>query len=369
MAAMKGMYDPDVIRRMVQEGDAANKVDEVADKLAKLSDVKEREYVAQEGVTYKTFGELFNWKPTLVPENLPVAVFTDEDWPEEARCMIPDPNENWIWPREATEKFAAALSTNDTTLLFGLQGTGKSDLAKQWAATFRYPCWRMNCNAETREAHFTGNMGIIYDEDGNPHIRQEPTALTDSLRYGGIFIEDEAFRHSSALVLQSLREKSSRFLLLPNAVGMSADERKMLAPIGKWHYVMTDNTVGLGDETGTFQAEVQDVSTLDRIDTVIEMDYLGKTEERKILNKYAPDLNEDQVNSMLDFAKAVRLAFKKDELMSTFSVRALLNWADKISMYGDMATALKVCWFDKLSNNDKAIVKEMYMQVFASAIK
>jgi cobaltochelatase CobS len=143
----------------------------------------------------------------------------------------------------------------------------------------------------------------------------------------------------------------------------------MLAPIGKWHYVMTDNTVGLGDETGTFQAEVQDVSTLDRIDTVIEMDYLGKTEERKILNKYAPDLNEDQVNSMLDFAKAVRMAFKKDELMSTFSVRALLNWADKITMYGDMATALKVCWFDKLSNNDKAIVKEMYMQVFASAIK
>lgn len=369
MASMKGMYDPDVIRRMVEEGDSANKVTEVDERLANLADIKAREYSSTEGITYKTFGEVFNWKPTLVPEDLPVAVFEDTDWPEEARAMIPDANPNWIWPREATEKFAAALHCNDTTLLFGLQGTGKSDLAKQWAATFRYPCWRMNCNAETREAHFTGNMGIIYDDDGNPHIRQEPTALTDSLRYGGIFIEDEAFRHSSALVLQSLREKSSRFLLLPNAVGMSADERKMVAPVGKWQYVMTDNTVGLGDETGTFQAEVQDVSTLDRIDTVIEMDYLGKPEERKILNKYAPDLNEDQVNSMLDFAKAIRSAFKKDELMSTFSVRALLNWADKISMYGSMDLALKVCWFDKLSVNDKAIVKEIYYSIFATAIK
>ena len=132
---------------------------------------------------------------------------------------------------------------------------------------------------------------------------------------------------------------------------------------------MTDNTVGLGDETGTFQAEVQDVSTLDRIDTVIEMDYLGKVEERKILNKYAPDLNEEQVNSMLDFAKAIRAAFRKDEVMSTFSVRALLNWADKISMYGSMNTALKVCWFDKLSVNDKAIVKEIYFSIFAEGIK
>ena len=369
MASMKGMYDPDVIRRMVEEGDATNKVTAADEKMKDLATIADRTYTGYEGVVYKTFGELFNWKPTLVPAELPVAVFTDDDWPEEARCMIPEPNPNWIWPREATEKFAAALSTNDTTLLFGLQGTGKSDLAKQWAATFRYPCWRMNCNAETREAHFTGNMGIIYDDDGNPHIKQEPTALTDSLRYGGIFIEDEAFRHSSALVLQSLREKSSRFLLLPNAVGMTADERKMVAPIGRWQYVMTDNTVGLGDETGTFQAEVQDVSTLDRIDTVIEMDYLGKPEERKILNNYAPDLNETQVNGMLDFARAIRMAFKKDELMSTFSVRALLNWADKISMYGDIATALKVCWFDKLSNNDKAIVKDIFSQVFATSIK
>ena len=366
---MSGMYDPDVIRNMVSEGDEVNKVTEVEQKLNELKDIKAREYITDEAITYTTFGEAFRWEPTLVDKDLPVAVFKDEDWAEEARLMIPEANPNWVWPREATEKFAAALHTNDTTLLFGLQGTGKSDLARQWAATFRYPCWRMNCNAETREAHFTGNVGIIYDDEGRAHIKQEPTVLTDSLRYGGIFIEDEAFRHSSALVLQSLREKASRFLLMPNASGMDANERRMVAPIGKWHYVMTDNTVGLGDETGTFQAEVQDVSTLDRIDTVIEMDYLGVPEERKILNKYNPSLNETQVNGMLNFAKGIRVAFRKNEILSTFSVRALLNWADKVDMYGDMATALKVCWFDKLSNSDKAVAKELFMSIFATEIK
>jgi hypothetical protein len=369
MGSMKSMYDPDVIANMVRDGDADNKVDQVSDKLDELNDIKDHQWSTQSGIRHTTFGELFNWKPTLVPKTLPIAIFKEKDWHEAARPMIPERNPNWIWPKLSTEKFAAAMYSMDTTLCFGLQGTGKSDLAKQWAALTCQPFWRMNCNAETRDAHFTGNVGIEYDDDGNPHIKQEATALTDSLRYGGIFCEDEAFRHSSALVLQSLREKASRFLLLPNASGMNATERKMVAPIGRWQYVMTDNTSGLGDETGTFQAEVQDSSTLDRIDTCIEMDYLGKPEERKILNKYAPNLNKTQVDSMLDYAKGIRASFRKGEVLSTFSVRALLNWADKISMYNDMATALKVCWFDKLGESDKAVAGELYHQVFATNIK
>ena len=366
MASMKGMYDPDVIRNMVSDSDSVNISTTVDETVQALTDIAERTFTNKlSDVEYKTFETMFRWKATLVPSTLPIAVFKDEDWPEEARVMIPDPNPNWEWPREATEKFLAAMHTGDTTLLFGLQGTGKSALAMEIAALCRIPFWRMNCHSETRDAHFTGNVGITYDGDGNPHIKQEATALTDSLRYGGIFCEDEAFRHSSALVLQSLREKSSRFLLLPNASGMNADERKMVAPEGKWWYVMTDNTVGLGDETGTFQAEVQDVSTLDRIDTAIEMSYLGKAQERKILTNYAPSLNETQVNGMLDFAKLIRTAFAKQEMMSTFSVRALLSWADKISMYSSVNTALKVCWFDKLTENDKCVAKDMFFQVFA----
>ena len=96
----------------------------------------------------------------------------------------------------------------------------------------------------------------------------------------------------------------------------TAADRKLKAP-DQWWYVLTDNTQGSGDETGIFDAEVQDASTLDRIDTVIEVPYLGKPEERKVLMKKFPSLEEELVNRMIDVAKMVRTAFRKQTLMST----------------------------------------------------
>ena len=366
MPSLKGMYDPDVIQKMVEDRDEDNIKEETIGVAEQLATITEREYSADAGTV--PFNKAF-WKPKLIDLDLPIRVFKDTDWDEQARPMIPDPNPNWEWNREATEKLAAALYTNDTTLLFGNKGSGKSDLVKEWCAKFRIPFWRMNCHAETRETHFVGAVGITYDEQDRINIQQEPTHLTDSLKYGGIFCEDECFRHSSALVLQSLREKSSRFLVLPDAPNRSADERKLVAPFNQWWYVMTDNTTGLGDETGTFDAEVQDMSTLDRIDSVIEVDYLGKPQERKILSSYASHLNEQQVSCMLDFAKGIRRSFKRHELLDTISVRTLLNWADKVNIFGGIATALKVSWYDKLTDADKSIAKELYFQVFAEELK
>ena len=366
MASLKGMYDPDIIRKLVGESDEDNIKTEVDDTATALSQIQERNYNTTTGTI--SFGKAF-WKPQLIDVNLPIRVFKDTDWDERAQPMIPDSNPNWEWNREATEKLAAAIYTNDTTLLFGNKGSGKSDLVKEWCAKFRIPFWRMNCHAETRETHFVGAVGITYDHKDRISIQQEPTHLTDSLKYGGMFCEDECFRHSSALVLQSLREKSSRFLVLPDAPGRDAEDRKLVAPFNKWWYVMTDNTTGLGDETGTFDAEVQDMSTLDRIDSCIEVEYLGKPQERKILQLCAPHLNDEQINHMLDFAKSIRRAFKNQELLDTISVRTLLNWADKVNIFGGIQTALKVSWYDKLTIADQSIAKEIFFQIFAEELK
>lgn len=313
------------------------------------------------------FGEAFWTTTKIIDPSLPIKTFNKEDWHEDAQLYIPTVNPHWEWNKEATEKFALAMYCGDTTLLHGLQGTGKSCLAEQWCAKFNIPFWRMSCNRETREGHFLGAPSVEYNEEGQMFIKQEPTVLTESLKYGGIFVEDEAFRHNSALVLQSLREKSSRYVLLPDAPGRSAADRKLTAPEGRWWYVLTDNTCGLGDHTGTFDAQVQDVSTLDRVDSAIEVTYLPPVAEKKIL-KRATSLDESIQRNMVKFAGLIRSAFASDKILVTFSVRALLAWAEKTAIVGNVGAALQQTWFDKLSEDDKAVAKDAFHQVFARHI-
>jgi len=359
-SSLKGQYDSDVIASIIQ----SSKAEQEATREDPYDSFNEVKFDKVTGTTL--FSEVF-WNPRDIPD-LPLPMFKAEDWHEEARLHIPAVDKCWVWNKPVTERLALALFCGDTTLLHGLQGTGKSCLAEQWCAKFKIPFWRMSCNQETREAHFLGSPSVDYNEAGQIFIKQEPTILTDSLKFGGLFCEDEAFRHNSALVLQSLREKNTRTVLLPDAPGRTSDERKLMAPDGRWWYILTDNTCGIGDETGAFDAQVQDASTLDRIGACIEVDYLGRSDEARILKKHS-GLSEQQIKGMCDFAKLVRKSFQQQSLLSTVSVRTLLAWAEKTELCKNLETGLRLTWYEKLCQDDRATVRDMYHAVFARRLE
>lgn len=359
MAKLSDLYNPEVIEAITKTK-SEDAIDEAREL---LSDIKSPEFTVSEG--YVKFSSLFH-KPTMIPD-IPVRVFERDDWAEEARMYIPKIDPNWVWNRKVLEQMALAMHCFDTLLLWGLQGTGKSCAVEQWCAATVTPFWRMNCNRETREQHFLGAPSVEYDDDGKMYIKQEPTILTDSLKYGGVFCEDEAFRHNSALVLQSLREKTNRSVVLPDAPGRDAADRKMQAPEGRWWYVLTDNTPGSGDETGVFDAEVQDASSTDRIDAAIEVPYLGKPEERMLLQKHTA-LNETIINGMLDLAKQVRQNFRKGHMMNTMSVRGLLAWGEKIELTQSIGFALQLSFCNKLGTDDIKIVEDLFFKIFGAKI-
>ena len=353
MGKLSDRYGDDVVSALVRDYGSNPEDTEVKDPTENPFDqIDVRKPITSKDTT--PFTKIFGYQVCETIPDLEFKVYKDSDWHEDARIHIPDLNPNWVWNKPALERFALAMHEGDTTLLHGLQGTGKSCLAEQWCATLRIPFWRMSCNKETREQHFLGSPSLSYDEKGQAHIAQEPTLLTDSLRYGGMFCEDEAFRHNAALVLQSLRERTNRTVILPDAPGKTAAERLLKAP-KNWWYVLTDNTCGSGDETGVFDAEVQDASTLDRIDTVIEVKYLPKPQERTMLKRMC-GLNDDIINGMLDLAKMVRVAFEKQHIMCTMSVRGLESWANKIELTGNIGTGLMLSWYNKLGSDDQKVV-------------
>jgi cobaltochelatase CobS len=365
MAKLRDLYDDEVIANLTNiYGHSGTESTDVEDKDDPFTTIKA--YEPSKMGNGVLFSSAFGWNPKTIP-NIYVPQFKDSDWDEAAQVMIPDLDPDWIWNRELCEQMALAMVDGDTTLIHGLQGTGKSCAAQEFCAVLRIPFWRMNCNRETRESNFLGNPELQYDKEGQMHIKQEPTLLTDSIRYGGMFCEDEAFRHNAALVLQSLREKTNRSLVLPNADGRSIEDRVLTAPKGRWFYVLTDNTAGSGDETGIFDAEVQDASTLDRIDTTIKAKYLGKADERKLLQRKT-DLNDDIINGILDVAKMVRNAFTKGTMMSTMSARGVVAWAQKTEKLGHIGRALNYTFLNKLGSDDRKVVEDMFHKVFARKV-
>lgn len=364
MAKLKDLYDEEVIKNLTNAYSERDEVDNAEPAPDPTREIAEWEVQqVHKGVP---FSAAFGWKPKTIPD-INVPLYDASDWDEAAQVMIPDPDPDWIWDRELCEQMALAFMDGDTVLIHGLQGTGKSCALKEFCATLHIPFWRMSCNRETRESHFLGNPNLEYDSDGHMHIKQEPTILTESLKYGGMFCEDEAFRHNAALVLQSLREKTNRTLILSNADGKSMEDRVLKAPEGRWFYALTDNTSGGGDETGVFDAEVQDASSLDRIDTTIEAKYLGKPDERKLLQSKTK-LNVEIINGMIDVAKMVRTAFSKGTMMSTMSARGLMSWAAKTERLGHIGRALQYTFLNKLSTDDRKTVEDMFHQVFARKI-
>lgn len=348
--------DMDVINSIIDGNKQEAKVEEEVAVLKPLTEFKERK-----GIKTKLFSELF-WKPKDIPD-LPLPVFKTSDWDPIAQLMIPEADPNWVWNKAVAEKMALAYYCGDTTLLYGYHGTGKSAVVASFCNVLTIPLWRMSCNQETRETTYVGSPAVEYNTEGQMTIMQEPTVLTDSLRYGGIFLEDEVFRHNASMVVQSLREKNHRTLLLPDAPGRTAAERKLKAPANRWWYFMTDNTVGVGDESGVYEAFIQDASSLDRIDAAIDVPYLGIPEERSILEK-ATKLDAKTITNMVTFAKTIRKAFVGGTIMSTMSIRPLLAWSEKVEISGDIGMSLRISWFDKLSSDDKAVAKDAFHQQF-----
>jgi len=194
------------------------------------------------------------------------------------------------------------------------------------------------------------------------------TLLTLGVKLGCLMVIDEAFRSPVLMAIQTLLE-SNRSLILPDAASLTPEERKLVPPDGKFWLCLTDNTNGTGDTTGNYNAEVQDLSSLDRITSSIYVGYVKKPIEKRILKSIAPDVDDETIKNMVSFANLCRDAFMNGGLiMQAFSLRASIAWMDKFLLLGDLKSALKFTWFDKLSPDCQVKARECWHQVFATEL-
>jgi MoxR-like ATPase len=309
------------------------------------------------------FSELFGSVPPG-KRDIPVPKFNPDDWPEEARAMIPSLPDYWEHNIPTMYAIAVAVLCGDTTLLTGPTGTGKTSSLVAFNAVCGIPTWVTSCYGRMEHTEFVGSSSLRADEATGANITQyNPTQLINSIKYGGMAIIDEAFRSPTLMTIQSLLE-SKHSIVLAEADGLAEHERVLVGEPGRWWIMLTDNTCGTGDHTGSYNAEVQDLSTLDRITSTIYVDYNPPIVECKILRNAVPSLQEHVIKDMVSVGNLIRAAFKRGAVMQTVSMRALLSWADKTHKTGSLDYGFNRAYYAKLDPDSAAIAVEVWHQVF-----
>lgn len=314
----------------------------------------------------KMFSDVF-WKPAVVPD-FPIRIFDKNDWHPDVRAHIPEPNENWAWDKDVAEQFAFALYSEDRTLLYGPTGTGKTAMIREYCAKLNIPFMLTSCHQQQESTDFLGKDNIKFsDETQSLSAHVELSNLSTGVKHGGLIAIDEAFRSPILMAIQSLLEPGGS-LVLPDAAGLDVKDRRLTPPAGKSWIVLTDNTNGQGSEDGKYNAEVQDLSTLDRITAAIFVGYPKAAVERKILRKVAGDLTKDNINLITKLNRQVRTAFAKGTLQQPLSLRAGIAIAKKAQYLG-VEAAYKISYVNKLSNADIGQFGEIWRQVTATAME
>jgi MoxR-like ATPase len=355
--ALKGTVSPEVL-----ENSEADAVVEATLKAPPIPPAEAHGAWPKHAMFSEVFGGLPRGK-----RDLPVPQFEADDWPEQARAMIPALPSYWVHNLDVMYGIALSVLCGDTRLLVGPTGTGKTSAEFAFAAMCCIPVWVTSCYQRMEHTDFVGSASLRADADTGANITEyNPTQLVNSLRYGGLCLIDEAMRSPTLMAIQSLLE-DKHTLVLADADGLEEHERVLIAPKGKWWVSLTDNTCGTGDHTGSYNAEVQDLSTLDRITTTVFVDYNPPKVEMQIIEGASPGAGP-MASKMVAVAGEARKAYVRGAVLQTMSMRALLSWADKYTKTGDLAYSFSKAYAAKLDPESLGVVREIWQQVIGEEL-
>lgn len=284
--------------------------------------------------------------------------YSETHWEEEHRCHIPKVDPLHYWDVEVLETLILAHTLREKALITGLPGTGKSSSVKQFAAWLKQPYMRLGGRGDLESSSFLGYSWADAEEIGGELVSKmvfKAGMLTQGVQWGYLVTIDEVMKIPSyiQMSMQHLYEKDG-YLTIDDKPGTQED--KIVYPKFEFLMVLTDNVKGTGDSFDKFSAtQMQDGSTLDRINLNETLSYLEPAQEKKMLTAMYPKANTIQVEKLIKLAGLVRNGYKQGSIALTLSPRGLIAVLSMVDVGIPVKRATALAFTNKIADESELL--------------
>ena len=179
---------------------------------------------------------------------------------EEGASMVPSLDPDFVFDAGEEVVLANALKSAEPTWAYGPSGSGKTSGIRQICALTNWPLYRINMHADVSVADFVGTTEVVIDpETGNAVTKFVNGVLIRAMLNGGVLLIDEVTATPAhiLLVLQAVLERAENPAELwaegrTHTTFLNSQTGETIHAHPRFRIVVTDNTNGQGDVTGSF---------------------------------------------------------------------------------------------------------------------
>lgn len=275
-------------------------------------------------LTYKTVyrnaSDIFkmgNRKHKPLDFEIPTLVWTDDKGNEVRHPECPDVDDTYQFRLKHLVKFLSTIMFGNNVWLHGHTGTGKTTFAEQVAARLQFIVMRLNMDSNMDSSDVKGSKDLDV-KDGAPITVFTEGILPQAMVRPCWFVLDECDAGRADVLFVIQRALESKGLII------TEDGGRLIKPHEHFRFIATANSRGQGDEHGWYQGvRPMNLAFLDRFGAFIEIGYLDKDDEIRMIQTAYPALTDTEAKEMCQFSQEIRKAFMGGEISTTLSPRGL----------------------------------------------
>lgn len=318
--------------------------------------------------------ELFGFSTPLRGFEEPIEIAS------EPHPWTPKIDKTYVFNKGLVRRLLLSMANDESIMLFGDKGTGKSSLVKQLLARLNRPLLSINGGPATDETDLLGCKTIV---DGN--VKDMDGVLSYAFRWGVPILIDEicTLRPGVLVATNDIVQGDQVITLKHHGLDPNVDPKLMANKSGtmtilrhpSFKLFATDNTGGKTEKDGRFAGVNTQNSAFRSRFTGFKVGFMSPDNEVKaLMNVLKEEFGEDDVvdqsllDGMVELAFHFRVAFEQGEAFDNISFRELKRWAIKLVTYGDIHESFIDGVYSNMESSDQQLAEELFEKTFGEKL-